>query len=428
MDGHLIQVLIMIALLAMSSFFSATETSFSALNRTRLKNMAEKGNKRAAAALKLSENYDSLLSSILVGNNIVNISLASIGTVLFVDLMGSSSGPTVSTIVCTVVVLIFGEITPKSIAKEMPESFAMAVTPIMRVLLVILKPINAIFSGWKNSTPRSVSGWKKLLCRVFHFENDRTFSQDELLTLVDEVQQEGGMNEDEGDLLKNSIELFDDRSLTDILTPRVKVEGVPLDSTQEEVVEILQNSKHSRLPVYDESLDHIVGILHQKDFFHRLQKGPCTLQELMKKPLFVPETAQVSTTLKLMQRTRSQMAVVADEYGGTAGIVTMEDILEELVGEIWDEHDQVQVNIRRGKDGSLLILGDTPLDELEDALDQEIEDADASTVGGWVMEQTENIPKPGDSFQWEKWRFDVLKTDGRHVMEVQATALPAAEA
>lgn len=285
------------------------------------------------------------------------------------------------------------------------------------MLLVVLKPINAVFSGWK-----------KLLCRVFHFEKDRTFSQDELLTLVDEVQQEGGMNEDEGDLLKNSIELFDDRSLTDILTPRVKVEGVPLDATQEEVVAILQESKHSRLPVYDESLDHIVGVLHQKDFFHRLQKGPCTLQELMKKPLFVPETAQVSTTLKLMQRTRSQMAVVADEYGGTAGIVTMEDILEELVGEIWDEHDQVQVNIRHGKDGSLLILGDTPLDELEDALDQEIEDADASTVGGWVMEQTENIPKPGDSFQWEKWRFDVLKTDGRHVMEVQATALPAAEA
>lgn len=417
MDGNLIQGIIMVVLLVMSAFFSATETSFSALNRTRLKNMAEKGNKRAEAALKLAENYDSLLSSILVGNNIVNISMASIGTVLFVNLLGSSSGPTVSTIVCTVVVLIFGEITPKSVAKEMPENFAMAVTPVMRVLLVVLKPINAVFSGWK-----------KLLCRMFHFENDRTFSQDELLTLVDEVQQEGGMNEDEGDLLKNSIELFDDRSLTDILTPRVKVEGVPLDATQEEVVAILQESKHSRLPVYEESLDHIVGILHQKDYFHRLQKGPCSLQELMKKPLFVPETAQVSTTLKLMQRTRSQMAVVADEYGGTAGIVTMEDILEELVGEIWDEHDQVQVNIRHGKDGSLLILGDTPLDELEDALDQEIGDADASTVGGWVMEQTENIPKPGDSFQWEKWRFDVLKTDGRHVMEVQATALPAAEA
>ena len=303
MDGNLIQGIIMVVLLVMSAFFSATETSFSALNRTRLKNMAEKGNKRAEAALKLAENYDSLLSSILVGNNIVNISMASIGTVMFVNLLGSSSGPTVSTIVCTVVVLIFGEITPKSVAKEMPENFAMAVTPVMRVLLVVLKPINAVFSGWK-----------KLLCRMFHFENDRTFSQDELLTLVDEVQQEGGMNEDEGDLLKNSIELFDDRSLTDILTPRVKVEGVPLDATQEEVVAILQESKHSRLPVYDESLDHIVGVLHQKDFFHRLQKGPCTLQELMKKPLFVPETAQVSTTLKLMQRTRSQMAVVADEY------------------------------------------------------------------------------------------------------------------
>ena len=176
MDGNLIQGIIMVVLLVMSAFFSATETSFSALNRTRLKNMAEKGNKRAEATLKLAENYDSLLSSILVGNNIVNISMASIGTVMFVNLLGSSSGPTVSTIVCTVVVLIFGEITPKSVAKEMPENFAMAVTPVMRVLLVVLKPINAVFSGWK-----------KLLCRMFHFENDRTFSQDELLTLVDEV-------------------------------------------------------------------------------------------------------------------------------------------------------------------------------------------------------------------------------------------------
>ena len=212
MDGNLIQGIIMVVLLVMSAFFSATETSFSALNRTRLKNMAEKGNKRAEAALKLAENYDSLLSSILVGNNIVNISMASIGTVMFVNLLGSSSGPTVSTIVCTVVVLIFGEITPKSVAKEMPENFAMAVTPVMRVLLVVLKPINEI------AVPR----WKKLLCRMFHFENDRTFSQDELLTLVDEVQQEGGMNEDEGDLLKNSIELFDDRSLTDILAPGLR--------------------------------------------------------------------------------------------------------------------------------------------------------------------------------------------------------------
>ena len=264
---------------------------------------------------------------------------------------------------------------------------------------------------------------------MFHFENDRTFSQDELLTLVDEVQQEGGMNEDEGDLLKNSIELFDDRSLTDILTPRVKVEGVPLDSTQEESG--ARFCKTASIPACRSMTNRWTiswAFCTRRTFSTGCRRAPATLQELMKKPLFVPETAQVSTTLKLMQRTRSQMAVVADEYGGTAGIVTMEDILEELVGEIWDEHDQVQVNIRRGKDGSLLILGDTPLDELEDALDQEIEDADASTVGGWVMEQTENIPKPGDSFQWEKWRFDVLKTDGRHVMEVQATALPAAEA
>lgn len=401
----------MVVLLVMSAFFSATETSFSALNRTRLKNMAEKGNKRAEAALKLAENYDSLLSSILVGNNIVNISMASIGTVMFVNLLGSSSGPTVSTIVCTVVVLIFGEITPKSVAKEMPENFAMAVTPVMRVLLVVLKPINAVFSGWK-----------KLLCRVFHFEKDRTFSQDELLTLVDEVQQEGGMNEDEGDLLKNSIELFDDRSLTDILTPRVKVEGVPLDATQEEVVAILQESKHSRLPVYDESLDHIVGVLHQKDFFHRLQKGPCTLQELMKKPLFVPETAQVSTTLKLMQRTRSQMAVVADEYGGTAGIVTMEDILEELVGEIWDEHDEVEEDFEKLGENLYRVDCSVSLEDFMEFFDVELK-SDSVSVGGWVMEQLNKVPVKGESFTTKHLEITVSELDAHRVSSITVRQL-----
>lgn len=409
MDTPSLQILIMVLLVIFSAFFSASETAFSALNRTRLKSMADKGDKRAKATLALSERYDELLSTILVGNNIVNISLASIGTVFFVAMMGDK-GVSISTAVITVAVLIFGEITPKSVAKEAPESFAMLVTPIVRVMMIILSPVNWLFSKWK-----------LLINRIFKLDGERTYSQDELITLVDEVHQEGGMDEDESDLIKSAIELFDDRSLYDILTPRVKVDGIPKDATPDEIVELLKESNHSRMPVYDETLDHIVGVLHQKDYFHKVLPGECTLEQAMQKPLFVPETAQISNTLKLMQKTHSQMAVVADEYGGTAGIVTMEDILEELVGEIWDEHDEETVNIKAETNGSFTASGDTPLDELEEKLELELE-TDASTLGGWVMEQTEKVPSPGDSFQWEGWEFTVKKADGRHVIEVEIKA------
>lgn len=409
MDTPSLQILIMVLLVIFSAFFSASETAFSALNRTRLKSMADKGDKRAKATLALSERYDELLSTILVGNNIVNISLASIGTVFFVAMMGDK-GVSISTAVITVAVLIFGEITPKSVAKEAPESFAMLVTPIVRVMMIILSPVNWLFSKWK-----------LLINRIFKLDGERTYSQDELITLVDEVHQEGGMDEDESDLIKSAIELFDDRSLYDILTPRVKVDGIPKDATPDEIVELLKESNHSRMPVYDETLDHIVGVLHQKDYFHKVLPGECTLEQAMQKPLFVPETAQISNTLKLMQKTHSQMAVVADEYGGTAGIVTMEDILEELVGEIWDEHDEETVNIKAETNGSFTASGDTPLDELEEKLELELE-TDASTLGGWVMEQTEKVPSPGDSFQWEGWEFTVKNADGRHVIEVEIKA------
>lgn len=409
MDTTTVQLFVMVLLVILSAFFSATETAFSALNRTRLKSMAEHGNKRAAAALGLADRYDDLLSTLLVGNNIVNIALASIGTVFFVKLMGDS-GVTVSTAVITVVVLIFGEISPKSIAKEIPEQFAMAVTPVFRALMLVLTPVNWLFGKWK-----------LLLSKIFRLKGERTMSQDELLTLVDEVHQEGGMDEVESDLIKSAIELFADRSLYDILTPRVRVDGIPVDATSEEIVEALKESNHSRMPVYEETLDHIVGVLHQKDYFHKVLTGEKTLADVMQKPLFVPETAQISSTLKLMQQTHSQMAVVADEYGGTAGIVTMEDILEELVGEIWDEHDEEKINIQESQNGAFIASGETPLTELEDELDVEF-DTDASTLGGWVMEQTERVPKPGDGFRWNGWEFRVKNADGRHVIEVEIVA------
>lgn len=407
MSGYSSPLLLMAVCLVLSAFFSATETAFSSLNRLRLKNMADHGDKRAAAALGLSEHYDELLSTILVGNNIVNIALSSIGTVLFIQLIGEG-GAGLSTLVVTVVVLIFGEISPKSLAKEMPERFAMLVTPVIGTLITLLKPVNWLFSQWK-----------KLLRKLIKTEAETGFTSDELMTIVEEAKQEGGMNAEESELLKSAIE-FHDLDVGDILTPRVRVEGVELSSTPNEAADQFEQSGYSRLPVYEETLDHIVGVIHQKDFYNRMRKGNSFhLADIMKKPVYVPSSAKISDTLKLLQKTQIQMAVVADEYGGTEGIVTMEDILEELVGEIWDEHDEVEEPFRFSENGrSCTVLGSADPEELFEKLGIE-DETEASTVSGWVMEKTEKIPQEGDSFEFGGWKVQVLRADDRYVQEIQ---------
>ena len=373
MSGYASQLILMAVLVALSAFFSSTETAFSSLNRTRLKNMADHGDRRAEATLALAERYDELLSTILVGNNVVNIALSSIATLFFINLI-PHGGAGVSTAVITVVVLIFGEISPKSLAKESPERFAMVVTPIVGLLVALLKPINWLFAQWKK------------LLRVFvKPEEDTGFTSDELMTIVEEAEQEGGMDAEESELLKSAIE-FHDLDVGDILTPRVRVEGIELSSTPAETADQFEQSGYSRLPVYDETLDHIVGVIHQKDFYNRMRKGNSFhLADIMKKPVYVPASAKISDTLKLLQKMQSQMAVVADEYGGTEGIITMEDILEELVGEIWDEHDEVEEPFRFSDNGrTCTVLGSADPEELFEKLGIE-DETEASTVSGWVM-------------------------------------------
>jgi len=407
MSGYAGQLILMVVLVALSAFFSSTETAFSSLNRTRLKSMAEHGDKRAERTLALAERYDELLSTILVGNNVVNIALSSIATVFFVALVGSS-GVGLSTAVITVIVLIFGEISPKSLAKESPERFAMFVTPILYLLVVFLKPINWLFAQWK-----------KLLRLIIKPENEPAFTSDELITIVEEAEQEGGMDAEESELLKSAIE-FHDLDVGDILTPRVRVEGIEVSSTPSEAADQFEQCGYSRLPVYEETLDHIVGVIHQKDFYNRMRKGSSFhLSDIMKKAVYVPASAKISDTLKLLQKTQSQMAVVADEYGGTEGIVTMEDILEELVGEIWDEHDEVEEPFRFSDNGrTCTVLGSADPEELFEKLGIE-DETEASTVSGWVMEKTEKIPQAGDSFEFAGWKATVLKADDRYVQEVQ---------
>ena len=400
--------------LLLSAYFSATETAFSSANTTRLKTLAEKGSGNAALALKLLEQYDRLLSTILIGNNIVNIATASIGTVLFVRHYGDA-GATISTVVVTVVVLIFGEISPKSIAKDCAEKCAMLSAPILRVLIWVLMPLNLLFSLWK-----------KLLNKVFRLSGESKMSQEELLMLVDEVQQEGSIDRDEGELLKNAIG-FSEQEAQDILIHRVDLAALPVTAGKEEVAALFTQTKYSRLLVYDGSIDHILGTVHQKDFYVGCGVTDKPLRDIIAPPVFALENEPIRLLLKKLQQAKTHVAVVVDEYGGTCGIVTMEDILEELVGEIWDEHDEEEVFLR--KLGPDTYAVDAAMDLADFAAYFRLKtDSEMVSVSGWVMEQFGRVPEAGDSFTCGDLRVQVTRVENHRIEEirvVQETPAPA---
>ena len=405
-DGSNIQLLLfMLVLVALSGYFSATETAFSSFNRIRLKNMAEEGDKRAQLVMSLSAQYDRLLSTILVGNNIVNILLASLSTVFFVGLYGSGTGTTLATIVSTVVVLIFGEISPKSLAKDHAESFALATAPILRCIVVLLYPVNWVFSLWK-----------RLLSKIFKSSGESVVTEQELLTIVDEAEQGGSINEQESELIRRVID-FNDREAVDILIPRVDMTGIPADATTEEMAQLFAESGYSRLPVYEETMDHIVGVVHLKYYLCAKEKDP-TPRQIMQPPVFVPPTMKIRLLLRLLQEQKSHIAIVSDEYGGTLGMVTMEDVLEELVGEIWDEHDDVVETIRPLGDGEYAVLCSAELDSLMEVFDAETE-CEASTVSGWVMDALGRIPAEGDTFTADGLEVQVVRMDANHPEEIR---------
>ncbi len=403
-------IIALAVLILMSGYFSATETAFLSCNKTRLRTMAEKGNKRAALVNRLNESYDRLLSTILIGNNIVNLTAASIGTVLFIRLYGDI-GATVSTAVMTVLVLIFGEITPKNVAKDCPEKFAMFSAPIIRVLIWIFTPLNFLFGLWK-----------KLVSKVLRLESDSKMSQEELLMLVDEVREGGTIDSEEGDLLKNAIE-FNDMRAEDILTHRVDLEAVDVESTKEEIAEVFTQSKFARLPVYEDSIDNIIGILNMKDFYDGTGITEKSVREIMTKPLFVLKSEKIDELLKLLQETKSQMAVILDEYGGTLGIVTLEDILEELVGEIWDEHDEVTEEYLPIGENRWRVDCSVNLDDFCDFFGIET-DSTTISLGGWVMEQLGKVPEAGDSFDFGSLSVSVFETDGQRVTFIDVEKKP----
>ena len=399
--------------LALSAYCSATETAFSSANTTRLRTLAEKGSGNAALALKLLEQYDRLLSTILIGNNIVNIATASIGTVLFVRHYGDA-GATISTVVVTVVVLIFGEISPKSIAKDCAEKCAMLSAPILRVLIWVLMPLNLLFSLWK-----------KLLAKVFRLNTDSKMSQEELLMLVDEVQQDGSIDRDEGELLKNAIG-FSEQEAQDILIHRVDLAALPVTASKEEVAALFTQTKYSRLLIYQDSIDHILGTVHQKDFYVGCGVTDQPLSDIISPPVFALENEPIRALLKKLQQAKTHVAVVVDEYGGTCGIVTMEDILEELVGETWDEHDEEEVFLRKIAPDTWLVDAGMDFDDFAEFFQLKT-DSEMVSVSGWVMEQFGRVPEAGDSFVFENLTVRVTRVENHRIEEIQVTREESAE-
>ena len=377
-------ILAMAVCLVMSAYFSATETAFSSLNKTRLKVLADNGNKKAALALRLAGDYDRLISTILIGNNIVNITVASIGTLLFVELYGDV-GATISTVVVTTVVLIFGEITPKSIAKDTPERFALFSAPFIRIWIWVLTPLNFLFSQWK-----------KFVSRFLKTDDNTKMSHEELLLFMEDVEQDGGIDENEGELLRNALE-FGELTAAEILTHRIELEVVNINESHEEIARAFTQSRFSRLLVYRDTIDQVVGVLHQKDFYVNGKMTDQPIAEIMTEPLFVYQHTKIRDILKMLQHQKSHIAVVVDDFGGTLGIVTMEDILEELVGEIWDEHDEVEEDFEKLGENVYRVDCSVSLEDFMEFFDISLE-SDSVFVGGWVMECLNKVPVKGESF------------------------------
>lgn len=411
MDGDsLSRIIILVILVILSAFFSATETAFFSANKIRLKSLAADGDKRAKKALKVLENLDSLLSAILIGNNLVNIGATAIATTMFIELFDGNAdlGSTVSTVVTTVIVLIFGEITPKGMAKNVPEKFAMFATPIISVCMVIFNPIT-----------KCIALWQKLVYKLIKAEDDRGVTEEELITMVEEAHQDGEIDQNESELIRNAIE-FDDIEVEDIYTSRVDLVAIDIEDSIEEIAEQFEKG-FSRLPVYRDTVDNIIGVLNQKDFAV-MKKTQQSLGSVMSEPIFVVPSMKISELLRILQSKKSHMAIILDEFGGTVGIVTLEDILEELVGEIWDEHDTVVEPFVKIADNKYRVRSTADLDDMFALFEME-EDIDHSTVGGWVVEEFGKIPRVGDEFTFGPLEVCVSKRDPRRVTEVIVTKL-----
>lgn len=401
-----VSIIIILFCIVMSAYFSATETAFSTLNKTRIKALADKGSKRAQKVLKIADDFDGMLSTILIGNNIVNILSASLATILFVHWIDDKSGPTVSTVVMTIVVLIFGEISPKSIAKEHPEQFAMFSSRLLSFFMIILKPINFIFRQWK-----------KLLSLIFKTRKEESMTEEELMTIIKEAEQVGDLDKDEGQIIKSAIE-FNDLEVGDILTPRMDVTAIDINMPVNEISKIFIETGYSRLPVYEGDFDVIIGVLYYKDFYIMHQTNTKEVKDILKPVIFATKNQKIHDLMKEFQNKQLHFAVIIDEFSSVLGIVTLEDVIESIVGEIWDEHDQKEDEIKQINDNTYLVSGKTSVKKLFNLLDIN-EEVESHIVNGWVMEELNTIPQVGMEFNKFGLNIKVIGMNGRIIDSVE---------
>lgn len=403
-------IIAIVILTLFSGLFSATETAYSSSSKIRLKNMANDGKTEANSVLVILDDFDKFLTSVLIGNNIVNIASATISTLLFSLILKGGKGPTVSTIVITVITLLFGEIAPKSLAKQAPEKFACATVGVVNFFEFVFTPLTIVLKGWT---------W--LVNHFVHIEQDEGDISDELITMVDEAEKDGNLEEHESDLISAAIE-FNDLDVKDVLTPRVDIVAVNIASSHEQIEKAFRFNSFSRLPVYENTVDNIVGVIHEKDFYELMyhnNKGP--IRRIIKPVIYTSPNTQISTCMKQLQAAKLHMAVVLDEYGGTEGIITLEDIIEELVGEIWDEHDVVEDFYTKVDDYTWMVKGDAEIDDLIDrfGVEEEDEEFDFITVSGWAIAELHHIPKVNEEFDYKNLHVTITKADQRKVLEVK---------
>lgn len=394
---------LVVVMMIFSSLFSSTETAYSSVNKVRLKNYEAQGSKKAALALKLANRFDEVLTAVLIGNNIVNIGTSAVATVIFCGFFGDA-GPAISTAVITILVLIFCEVLPKSYAKKNAEKIALAFAGGLSVLVTVLKPFVIILNKMSS---------------VFKETEEPTFTEDELKYMIDEIEEEGVIEEQESELVKSALD-FDEKIVDDILIPRVKVVGVEIGSTIDEIKNIFNSEMYSRLPVYEKSLDNIVGIITNKSFFKMLGEGKSDINGLIQEVPHIAETNLISQAMRSIQRAKVHLAVVTDQYGGTKGIITLEDIIEELVGEIYDEDDEIINTIVRLDEKRYETAGDTEIADLLELLelDESAIMTECTTVGGWITDAAEHIPEAGETVESGMFRLTAIEVNEQNVEKV----------
>lgn len=405
-------VFIIVVLLLFSAIFSASETAYNSVNKARLRSIADDGNKRAIMAIKISDNFDKALTTILIGNNIVNLTASALTTIYVTNRFGIEY-VAAGTAIITVIVILFGEIIPKNLANEFPEAFSLFIAYPLNALIVLFTPIVWVLLKIKNFIVRLCGGEDK----------QPTLTEEELMYIIDEIEDEGVLNEEESDLVKSALE-FHDISISEILIPRVNVAAVDIEDSIEEIRDVFLSTHFSRLPVYEKTIDNIVGIIHQKNFFDMYLEGRRDINEILQKPLYIFGLTAISEIMREMQKTKNHMAIVVDQYGGTQGIVTMEDIIEELVGEIYDETDEEDTSfVKLEEENEYEVSGDFSIRDFLENIeleDEEIE-TDCTSIGGLVMESLDHIPEIGETVDCGRFTFKVIDADEQKIERIHIT-------